>query len=262
MSHQILGPNDPPAVSVDTLGINPYLVVCDHASNRVPASLNQLGLPDDVFGAHVAYDIGSVSVARRLAGRLGASLVMSAYSRLIIDLNRFPGHPSSIPVVSDEILIPGNQALSDDEAQQREGEFFHPYHNAIAKRLLHMQQIHSAPTIISVHTFTPDFAGSKRPWHVGILWGEDGRIARPLIERLARNPELCVGDNQPYDAREPIGYTMTVHGARTALPHVLLEIRQDLVATPYAALQWADLLYDALIDVFEQSSTYSSAAMS
>ena len=247
---EILGRGDPAPYTIENSGgAARCLILCDHASNRIPSSLGQLGLSDGELEQHVAYDIGSATVAREFSRRFDAPLIMTGYSRLVIDANRYPGDPTSIVAVSDGIRIPGNVTVAAADAVQRAHEFFHPYHNAIRRELTALQRRYVEPCVISIHSFTPTFDENPRPWHVGVLWGDDPRVAQPLLDRLRREHDLCVGDNQPYDAREPIGYSMNEHGAGTGLPHILLEIRQDLIAEQQNALAWAARLYDCLADV-------------
>ncbi len=247
---EILGRGDPPPYTIENSGgTGRCLIVCDHASNRIPLSLGQLGLSDRELEQHVAYDIGSVTVAREFSRRFDAPLVMSGYSRLVIDANRYPGDPDSIAAMSDGLRIPGNEAITAADMAQRACEFFHPYHDAIRRELAALQRRYAEPCVISIHSFTPVFGAVPRPWHVGVLWGDDPLVAQPLLARLRREDDLCVGDNQPYDAREPIGYSMNEHGSGTGLPHVLLEIRQDLITKQADALTWAARLYDCLAEV-------------
>ncbi|MDH3376925.1 MAG: N-formylglutamate amidohydrolase [Gammaproteobacteria bacterium] len=252
MTKGLLAPGDPPPYTIENSGgTGRCLILCDHASNRIPPSLGQLGLSDSQRAQHVAYDIGSMTVAREFSHRFDAPLIMGNYSRLVIDLNRYPGNPASIAAVSDGIPIPGNVGVTEADAAQRADEIFHPYHNAIRNELTALRRRYAEPCIISIHSFTPVFGAVPRPWHVGVLWGDDPLVAQPLLARLRREVDLCVGDNQPYDAREPLGYSMNEHGAGTGLPHVLLEIRQDLITEHADALTWAARLHECMADVID-----------
>ncbi len=246
----------PPFEIFNPGGEAPVVVTCDHASNRVPRSLHDLGLGADQLSRHIAWDIGCAEVARRLAARLDAPAILGGYSRLVVDLNRHLNDPTSMPAVSDGVHVPGNQDISHVHATQRIEEIFLPYHNALAALLAEKHASCGVPAIIAVHSFTPVWGNFERPWHVGVLWNRDRRIAGPLIERLRSDDSLCVGDNQPYHAREPVGYGMDVHAEGNGFPHALLEIRQDLIEDEPGMERWACLLHEALRDVLADRSIY------
>jgi predicted N-formylglutamate amidohydrolase len=185
-------------------------------------------------------------VTRRLAHGLDARAVLAGYSRLVIDCNRDLQDPSSIPTASDGVPVPGNRELSPAARAARIDCCFVPYHTAIAVRLDAMLAAGAVPALLSIHSFTPVMNGEARPWHVGVLWDDDPRIAVPLLAALSADPALVVGDNQPYSAREPAGYTMRHHALRRGIPHVALELRQDVVAAAAGAEAWATRLAAAL----------------
>ena len=254
----LLGPGDPPAWrAVHAAGQAPVLLVCDHASNRVPAALGTLGLPAAELERHIAWDIGAAAVTERLALLLDAPALLSGYSRLVLDCNRHPGGAGSIPSVSDGIAVPANRDLSEAAVAARVAALFTPYQQAIGARIAAFAAAGIVPAIVSIHSFTPAMNGRPRPWHVGILWDDDPRIARPLLDCLGAEAELVVGDNEPYSAREPHGYTTDVHGTRAGLPHVLVEIRQDLIADDAGATAWADRLAAALKPILADPKLYA-----
>lgn len=240
-----LGPDDPPPFEVfNPEGTAPLLLVCDHASNTLPAGLDGLGLPPDRLAEHIGWDIGAAAVTRRLAEHLNAPAVLCNYSRLLIDCNRVPGDPTSIPAVSDNCAVPGNQGLGEVEQQARTDAVFWPYHRAIGDTLAHLWRRlpDTAPAMLSIHTFTPAMrSGEPRPWHVGLLWNRDPRLVVPMLQGLRQDGALCVGDNEPYDGRQ-VNYTLDQHAGAAGLPHVAVEIRQDLVDGPAGAEDWADRL--------------------
>ncbi len=243
----LLGPDDaPPVEIVNAEGAAHMLLVCDHASNAMPASLDGLGLEPWQRELHVAWDIGAADVARRLARRFDAKLILAAYSRLVVDCNRAPGAAASILAESDGVPVPGNRDLSDAETRTRIDEIYRPYHDAIAGALDDFDRRGIRPALISIHSFTPVFEGYERPWDVGVLHNRDSRLARLLIEELRRDPALTVGDNRPYSARDMFGATMDVHGEERDVAHVLVEIRQDLIDTHHGAEDWAGRLAAAL----------------
>lgn len=253
----ILGPHDPPPCRVvNPRGAAPFLVVCDHASRDIPQSLGRLGLDEAALATHIAWDIGAHRVAERLGERFDAPLVVCGFSRLVIDPNRRLDDPTSIPLVSDGVLIPGNRNLSPEEAARRAEELFRPYHAAISGVIEGFLQRGAVPALVSVHSFTPTFRGFHRPWHLGVLSNRDKRVARPLLEGLRRDPGLCVGDNQPYSAVSPVGYTMEAHAEAPGYPHALIEIRQNLLETPEDAARWAGRLGDALADILSDPDLY------
>jgi predicted N-formylglutamate amidohydrolase len=243
----LLGPGDPaPVETCCPAGRAPLLITCDHASLNIPRALGDLGVPPAQLRKHIGWDIGAADVTRRLAARLDAPALLTAFSRLVVDCNRRLEDRSSIPAVSDGVAVPGNCDLSNADRSARIEAIFHPYHRAIAVRLDAVLAVGVVPALVSIHSFTPAMAGKARPWHVGILWDQDPRIAVPLLAALRREPGLVVGDNEPYSAREPVGYTMREHGVARGFPHAAIELRQDLVADAEGAAAWAERLARAL----------------
>jgi predicted N-formylglutamate amidohydrolase len=225
------------------------LFVCDHASNKVPASYGTLGLEEGAFAAHIAHDIGATEVTRTLAEAYGAPAVLAGWSRLLIDLNRGADDPTLVMKLSDGRIIPGNRHADGAEVEKRLDLFYRPYHAAIAEQIAKLRAAGVIPTIISMHSFTPVWKGFKRPWDVGVLWDKDGRLAHPLMAALKR-AGFTVGDNEPYKG-ELEGDCMYVHGSLNGLPHVLIEIRQDLIATPDAAAKFAARLKPILDEALQ-----------
>jgi predicted N-formylglutamate amidohydrolase len=257
MQDALLTADDPKAFEiVNEAGRAPVLLICDHASNAVPGRLAGLGLDAATLALHIAWDIGAAAVTRRLAGLLDARAVLSGYSRLVIDCNRPLDDPTSIAGESDGIEVPGNFGLSRGDRAARADACFHPYHAAIAGELAGFTAGGVVPAVISVHSFTPMMRGFARPWHVGILWDKDRRLPVPLIAALAADPALVVGDNQPYSAREPAGHSVHTHAAMAGLPHVAIELRQDLIATPDGAGAWAAILAAALQPILADGDLY------
>jgi predicted N-formylglutamate amidohydrolase len=253
----LLAPDEPPPVELfNGTGRAAVLLVCDHASPRVPRVLGQLGLPPSAFGRHIAWDIGAADVARRLATALDAPLVLSGYSRLVIDLNRRLDDPTSIPAVSDGTAVPANRGITPDEARARATALFDPYHQAVVEVVGSFAARQVVPAIVSIHSCTPVFKGFERPWHIGILWNRDPRLAVPLIERLGAMGDIAVGDNQPYSARDGHGHTVAEHAERGGLPHVLLEVRQDFIDTHQGAARWADVLHHALAPLLAEPALH------
>jgi predicted N-formylglutamate amidohydrolase len=241
----LLAPDEPsPAELFNEGGQAAILLLCDHAGRRIPKALGDLGVEPAAFERHIAWDIGAAEVARRLAVRLDAPLVCSSYSRLVVDVNRRPDDPTCMPEESDGTRVPGNCNLSAPLRAARVAAVHEPYHRLVAERLAAVQA-RGVPAVISVHSFTPVFKGVERPWHIGVLWNRDGRLARPLMARVAELG-VTVGDNQPYSGQDAHGYTLPRHVERAGIPHVLLEVRQDLIDTRRGAEEWSEKLYSAL----------------
>lgn len=246
----------PPATLINPGGTSPYLLMCDHATNALPADYGRLGLPEAVFDDHVAWDIGARDVTVRLAERLDAAAVVANFSRLLIDPNRDPDQPGLIPAISDGIEIPGNLAVDDAERAHRLHHYHEPFHDLVAQHIAAMRRRGVTPAIIGVHSFTPIMQGAGRPWQVGILWNQDPRLAQPLIGWLRRDPALTVGDNEPYSGKI-LGHSMNRHGGDIGLANVVIEIRQDLIDTPDRARPWADLMADALLALADDPALFA-----
>jgi predicted N-formylglutamate amidohydrolase len=253
----VAAPDDPSVVELaNPAGRAPLLLLCDHAGRSIPGWLGDLGLPAQELERHIAFDIGAADVTRRLARLLDAPAVLAHVSRLVVDPNRLPGDPSSIPALSDGTLIPANQELSPDEIRRRLAYAFVPYHRAVARQIAGLRRRHGIPAIVSIHSFTPRLGASARPWDVAVLWDADRRLASPALERLRRDPALKVGDNEPYSGRYPLGYTIPFHAVRTGLPHVTFELRQDLIATRAHAEAWALRLAEVLREALANRKLY------
>jgi len=243
----LLGEDEPaPFEVVNPGGAAPFLLLCDHASARVPAALEFLGLDAAVVRRHIGWDIGAAEVARRLSRRFDAPLVLSGYSRLVIDANRELDDPTSIPEISDGVVIPGNRALHPRAVEARQAQLFQPYHNAVRAALKRFTDAGRAPGVISMHSFTPVFRGDERPWQVGVLWNADPRIPKPFIANLAADPDIAVGDNEPYSGQDEYGYSISNHAEAHGFPHVLVELRQDLIDTQHGAAAWSERIARAL----------------
>jgi predicted N-formylglutamate amidohydrolase len=221
---------------------SPFLITCDHAGNRLPRLLGSLGLPESELGRHIAWDLGAARVTRSLAQKLGAFAILQTYSRLVIDCNRPPGAASSIPTLSENTAIPGNEALPEAAAKRRARDIFTPYHARIVEELERRARAAQPTVLISMHSFTPVFQGVARPWHVGVLYNRDARLGLALLALLRADPELVVGDNEPYSVGDLSDYGIPVYGEQRGIPHVELEIRQDLLLDDAGQVAWAERL--------------------
>jgi predicted N-formylglutamate amidohydrolase len=226
------------------------LFLCDHGSNAVPKQLAFLGLEGSDFERHIAYDIGAAELTRGLADRWAAPALLARWSRLVVDLNRGPDDPTIVAKVTDGRVIPGNRQLDRPGIEDRIRRYHSPYHAAIAATIRDAVDQGIVPILVSIHSFTPVWRGVPRPWHIGILWDRDGRLARPLLERLKREPDIVAGDNEPYSG-ELENDTLYRHGTMHGLPHVLIEVRQDLIADREGVQQWAGKLSRWLDDAIK-----------
>ncbi|WP_246130868.1 N-formylglutamate amidohydrolase [Nitrospirillum pindoramense] len=242
-----LAPDEPPAVTVvNPNGAAPVVLLCEHASRRVPTRLANLGVSAADMERHIAWDIGAEAVTRALARRLDAPAVVAGYSRLVVDLNRPLDSPTLMPVVSDGTPILANQTLTETERQARLDALFHPFHAAVRACVDAKRAAGQVPAILSIHSFTPVMDGFQRPWHLGVLWDQDGRLPLPLLDLLRTLPGVVVGDNVPYSGRDGHGYTLKTHSTQPGLPGVLIEVRQDLIGDADGVERWSTLLAQAL----------------
>jgi predicted N-formylglutamate amidohydrolase len=215
------------------------VIACDHASNYVPPDID-LGVPASEFARHIAYDIGAAGVTRRLAALLDAPAILTNFSRLIIDPNRGRADPTLVMRLSDGAIVPGNARIDEAGKQARIARFYAPFDAAIDAAVVAAERAGRPPAILTMHSFTPYWRGTARPWQVGILYDRDERFARPLIQALEADPAgLTVGDNQPYGGGLP-GDTIDRHATARGLRNALVEIRQDLIAGEAGQEAWAE----------------------
>jgi predicted N-formylglutamate amidohydrolase len=223
------------------------VVICDHASNSVPPELHALGLPPAELQRHIAWDIGAAKVAEILAARFQAPAMLCGTSRLVIDCNRDPSDPASIPAVSDGTMIPGNHHLTVWDRTQRIARWFTPYHEAIEAAVEAALAATKDPVVLSVHSMTPQMQGGEhRPWPVALSWYQDDRLVKPMLAALRTRVGDTVGDNQPYALDPAEDYSVPLHAMRRGLRHIQVEFRQDLIADEAGAEQWAALFGNAL----------------
>jgi predicted N-formylglutamate amidohydrolase len=238
----------------------PVLVVCDHASRQIPAEMKNLGMSEAELATHRGWDIGAGAVARELGSLLGVPVVLASNSRLVVDCNRTLDDPTAFPQVSDGVPVPGNAELTAGDREARANAFYWPYHHAIRDQLTGLEKLAPAPALIAVHSFTPELDGFKRPWHVGALWDKDSRIAMPFMGAFADHPDIVVGDNEPYSGRHPADFTLDHHAEAEGLPHLAIEIRQELIATQSGAAHWAKILFSVLQNILADEALYTHRA--
>lgn len=230
-----------PAEMLNLSGRSGLLLVCDHASNHVPAVLAQLGLAQSRLEEHIGWDIGAAGLTRALAAKLDAPAVLAVNSRLVIDCNRAEDAADLIAAVSDGVVIPGNTNLSPADRTERVQTFHTPYHDAIDAAARP-----DLSAMVSIHSFTPHMRGEDRPWHVGLLFDQDDRLARRLQTELAQEAGLIIGMNAPYAPSDGVYYTLERHAVARGLLNVMIEVRNDLLSTATAISAWADRLAQGL----------------
>jgi predicted N-formylglutamate amidohydrolase len=238
----LTGDDVPPVHELNAAGRSPFLFTCDHYGRRIPRLLGDLGLPESELTRHIAWDTGIAGVAEALSRQLDAHLVAQRYSRLVIDCNRPPHMPNSIPLISEATTIPGNEGLTRETAEVRRQAIFDPYHRRIDEII--DQRLHAGlPTVlVSLHSFAPVYAGIARPWHIGTLYHRDTALPPRVLKLLRAEADLVVGDNEPYAVSDATDYTIPVHAEARGLVNSGIEIRQDLIADETGQVQWAERL--------------------
>jgi predicted N-formylglutamate amidohydrolase len=241
MTAPLLAPDEPSAVRIlRPQGASDFLLAADHAGRLIPRGLGTLGLDEVERSRHIAWDIGIAAVTEALAALLDATAILQAYSRLVIDCNRAPGHPTSIPAVSEITAIPGNKNLTGDDRAARRRAIFDPYHAALTGLLDERKAAGRRAVLVAMHSFTPVFKGVSRAVEVGVLYHHETRLSRLMLELLRAEGSLTVGANEPYAITDDSDYTVPVHGEGRGLDHVEIEIRQDLIAASAGQTAWAE----------------------
>jgi predicted N-formylglutamate amidohydrolase len=236
----LLAPDEPAPVRIlQPDGASDVLLAADHAGRLVPRALGTLGLDEAERSRHIAWDIGIAPVTEELAALIDATAVLQAYSRLVIDCNRAPGHPTSIPIVSETTAISGNKNLSDHDRAARRRAIFDPYHAALTGLLDTRKAAGRRTILVAMHSFTPVFKGVARAVEVGVLYHHETALSRLMLELLRGEGDLVVGANEPYAITDDSDYTVPVHGEGRGLDHVEIEIRQDLIADSAGQSAWA-----------------------
>ncbi len=241
----LLAPDEGPAVEIRE-GSGAFVVVCEHASNRVPKALGTLGLSPAHLERHIAWDPGAAELTAGIAGRLGGTTVTQRFSRLVIDCNRDPGDLDAVATFSEDTEIPGNVNLPPEDFQDRVAALWSPFHAALEHLLDRRRVARRMTGLVTVHSFTPVYRGVSRPWHVGIISTTERALADAMLAVLRRDKQLVVGDNQPYSSKDRVDYTIRRHGRDRGLPHVMIEVRNDLLRAARDITAWAERLTDAL----------------
>jgi len=251
----LLGPSDPsPVLCFNRLGNSRFVFVSEHAGNRVPGKLQDLGMSKLDLADHIAWDMHIQDVGKRLSALLDAPYFCQAYSRLVIDCNRPPGAAQSILEVSDNRRVPGNEGLSAADVIARQDEIFHPFHRAIADLLDERFARRQNTILITLHSFTPamESGGDDRPWQITFQYGRCPDLSKSLIENMARDKDVIVGDNVPYPVADDTHYGIPVHGEKRGLPHTMIELRQDCIADEAGRILWTQKIASQLGEILEK----------
>jgi predicted N-formylglutamate amidohydrolase len=228
------------------------VIICDHASNRVPASYGDLGLPPAAFERHIAWDIGAAAISEILARRFHAPAILSTVTRLLIDCNRQFEDPNLTPAISDGTGIPANHGLSQTERETRWRLYHQPYHAVIAQAIDRKLASGRSPVVLAIHSMTATLRGIARPWQIAVCWDTDRRLSAPMLDALRARAGIVVGDNEPYSLDPNEDYSVPVHATRRGLEHLLIEFRQDEVADAAGQQRWATLFGDCLEQVLNR----------
>ena len=256
-SDNLLNEHELPAFECVHFADRPIIICSEHASNRIPENLENLGLSEDFLQTHIAWDIGAGEVCKQIAHNLDATAIYCNYSRLVVDCNRNLTDPTAFIEVSDHIIVPGNQSLTADDKQARNDALYAPYHEKLKFELERHTSADKTPVLIAIHSFTPALNQKQaRPWHVGVLWDKDPRIPKQLLSALNLEADLIVGDNKPYSGRHFADYTMDHHAEENGYAHVCIEIRQDLLENEKGILEWSERLSRVLGKILIDKNLY------
>jgi predicted N-formylglutamate amidohydrolase len=252
--HSLLSPDEPgPFRIINPLSETPILLVCDHASCRIPKSLGDMGLDPFARRCHLAIDIGAGPLTETLAASLGVTAVMQNYSRLVVDCNRQLMDPSAFLEYGDGIIVPGNRNLHQQDKDLRASALYWPYHVAIGEQIARLRKTGRLPAMISIHSFTPVLNGESREWQMGVLWDKDDQTRRIFVEGL-RAAGYEVGDNEPYSGKAPQDFTIDHHAEEIGLPHVGIEIRQDLIDDDEGVAEIAEVMHQVIASIPEKQA--------
>ncbi len=223
------------------------LFTCEHASNAVPSAWGKLDVDQKDLDDHIGWDIGAACVTEGLSALMRQPAILAGYSRLFFDINRIPGGPEAIPGASHGTLVPGNQNLSQDEQDLRRQLVFDPYFDLLESLIKRYQTIE---TVISVHSYTPELAGVRRPWDVGVLWQHSEVAAQLLIDELNETTAWCVGNNQPYNPAEIEGSLQHAVAPHENISLLWIEVRNDLISCAQDAHEFSTKMHHALTPCF------------
>ena len=245
----VLGADEPgPFRVLNPEATHPILLICDHASRRFPRSLGSMGLDPVARRCHLALDIGAGALTESLAKSLSVTAVLARYSRLVVDCNRQLMDPGAFLEFGDGVVIPGNRNLRQTQKDARAEEIYWPYHYAIETEIQRLSEFECPPAFIAIHSFTPVLNGISRPWQIGILSDTDRRVAEIMLQDF-RAEGFLVGDNEPYSGKAPQDFTIDHHAEGAGLPHVGIEIRQDLIDDEDGVAEIAAILHRIIVSI-------------
>ena len=233
---------EPVALVENPQGRSPILLICEHASNHLPARYSTLGLGPAELESHIAWDPGALGVAQGLSRLLDAPLIHATVSRLVLDLNREPSAPDSIWTLSERTTIPGNLDLDEAERAYRVREVYEAFHDTVDAFAETRMAAGKLAAVVSIHSFTPVYRDVPRPWQIGLIYNRDERYARHVEAGLRTDPALIVGMNEPYSPADRVFHTLERHAERRGLPPLMIEIRNDLIRTQDGQASWASRL--------------------
>ncbi|WP_247744074.1 N-formylglutamate amidohydrolase [Ruegeria sp. R14_0] len=223
------------------------VLVCEHASNRIPKFLGDMGLSQDALRSHIAWDPGALSVAQGIAKRMSAPLVHGGVSRLVYDCNRPPESPGAMPERSEDYRIPANIGLSEQDRQHRVEGIYRPFTKALSDLIAENRG--TLELMVTIHSFTPVYHGQKREVELGVLHGADDRFARVMMAAVPTDQPFVTRLNEPYSAADGVAHTLDAQAVSQGLPNVMIEIRNDLIQTP----QQQEAMADYLVSWLQQS---------
>jgi predicted N-formylglutamate amidohydrolase len=230
---------DHPFLLVNGSGASSIVLVCEHAGNRLPRALGNLGLSPEQLEMHIAWDIGAEGVARLLSKLLDAPLALQRYSRLAYDCNRPPESPGAIPEISETTAIPGNKDLGAEQKLQRVRGIYWPFHHGLSDFLDRRAVEGRKTAIVTIHSFTRIYKGKERGVELGLLHDRDAKMALQLLKAFA-NVKAAL--NEPYGPKDGVMHTTALHADARGLPSVMIEIRNDLIASTRGQEEWAQRL--------------------
>jgi len=246
-NHKTQSPN--PAAVLNARGDGPILLVCEHASRKIPQEFKGLGLSSDAQISHVAWDPGALEMATHMAGLLNAKLVVSTVSRLVYDCNRPPESASAMPDKSEIFDIPGNANLDAAQRKDRADRFYHPFRTLLADTI---KAADSPPVLVTLHSFTPVYQGARRDVEIGILHDTDTRLADAMLGLASKHTPLNVQRNAPYGPQDGVTHTLKIHGLENGLMNVMIEIRNDRIATIAAQHAMAETLSNLITEALSE----------
>lgn len=245
----LLAENEPaPFVVKNPDATAPILLVCDHASRRFPRALGTMGLDPFARRCHLAVDIGAGALTEALADSLGVTAVLCQYSRLIVDCNRQLMDPGAFLEFGDGVIIPGNRSLHQQDKDMRAKDIYWPYHGAVEAQVSRFRDMDIDPVFISIHSFTPVLNGESRTWEMGVLWDKD-RVTAEIFVNDLREAGYLVGDNEPYSGKAPQDFTIDHHAEQIGIPHVGIEIRQDLILHDDGVERIAEVMHKIIASI-------------